>query len=159
MELKLKYEATVSFDCDVIDVTDPCYDKDVWCRSQLKILPGKYNVKCYVSTESYLFGAGRPFILSICHEKYKQTRHLSRACTIGVDAGLAGFFENKPDYSDCHWHRFCEELAYDDFATCTPEDIERCNGVYCRSGDGDGGYPVMVRRNSKGLVVEAEIRF
>ena len=32
----------IEFKKNKIDVTDPCYDSDVWCRKQVFITPGKY---------------------------------------------------------------------------------------------------------------------
>ena len=54
---------------------------------------------------------------------------------IGVDAGMAGFFENKPDFDDEEWELFCEKLRDKDCAILP-------YGVVCRSGFGDGRYPV-----------------
>lgn len=31
----------------VIDVTDPCYNSDVWCRTSIDVVPGTYD--CYAT--------------------------------------------------------------------------------------------------------------
>lgn len=50
--------------------------------------------------------------------------------SIGVDAGLAGFFHNKPDYSDEAWSKFCDRIRHGD--AWLTED-----GFYSSSGYGD----------------------
>ena len=38
---------------NTVDVTDPCYDKDVWCRTTLHdMIPGKYKCEAVIADES-----------------------------------------------------------------------------------------------------------
>jgi hypothetical protein len=70
---------------------------------------------------------------------------------IGVDAGLAGFFMNKPDYNDEEWDAFCESI-HDGDAWIKDE------GFFSSSGYGDGGYPVYAYKVDNEIVA-LEIRF
>lgn len=71
---------------------------------------------------------------------------------IGVDSGLAGFFVNKPDYSDEQWNEICQQITKG-FAWMRPE------GVFSQSGYGDGEYSVYGYRDSDGKITALEIRF
>ena len=55
--------------------------------------------------------------------------------SIGVDAGLAGFFHNKPDYTDDEWAAFCDRVSHGDAWLIK-------DGFYSTSGYGDGCYGV-----------------
>ena len=71
--------------------------------------------------------------------------------SIGVDAGLAGFFHNKPDYIDEEWGRFCDRVRNGD--TWLIED-----GFYSSSGYGDGCYGVYAYKQD-GAITALELRF
>lgn len=71
--------------------------------------------------------------------------------SIGVDAGLAGFFHNKPDYSDEEWGRFCDRVHNGD--AWLTED-----GFYSSSGYGDGCYGVYAYKQD-GAITALELRF
>lgn len=78
-------------------------------------------------------------------------RDISADTTIGVDAGMAGFSHNKPDYSDDEWHGFCERTSSGD--AWMTED-----GFYSSSGYGDGEYGVFAYKHN-GEITALEIRF
>lgn len=44
-KIKRVFAGTIQIKGDEVDVTDPCYDKNVWCRTKVKIYPGTYE--CY----------------------------------------------------------------------------------------------------------------
>lgn len=71
--------------------------------------------------------------------------------SIGVDAGLAGFFHNKPDYSDEEWGEFCDRVRNGD--AWLIED-----GFYSSSGYGDGCYGVYAYKQD-GAITALELRF
>lgn len=56
--------------------------------------------------------------------------------SIGVDAGLAGFFWNKPDFDDDAWSDFCSKINWD------KDTFIDQYGFYSSSGYGDGCYEV-----------------
>ena len=33
-----------------VDITDPCYDKDTWCRKTVNVVEGNYDL-CYTMTD------------------------------------------------------------------------------------------------------------
>ena len=37
----------------LIDITDPCYDKDVWCRMNATVKAGTYECRVWKQTEKY----------------------------------------------------------------------------------------------------------
>lgn len=92
-----------------VEVTDPCYDKDVWCRMTTDdVKAGNYN--CIIWR-----GNSRIGIIGIYLDgKIPSQKTMEKIGTIGVDAGLAGFFMNKPDYSDKEWCEFCDSIKRGD---------------------------------------------
>lgn len=141
-----------------VDITDPCYDKDVWCRmNDVKIKPGEYKCVAWM----------RPYTFTYEGKEYDDTRvaiigiyldgivpdedKMEEIGEIGVDAGLAGFFNNKPDYTDDEWSAFCASIR--NGSAWIKEE-----GFFSSSGYGDGCYPVNAfRMNEK--IVALEIRF
>lgn len=115
-----------------VDATDPCYDSDVWCRKDgISIEPGSYECVAWVD-DKY----GRVWCCGIYLEgKDIDDVETEQIAEIGVDAGLAGFFENKPDYNDAEWSEFCESIREGN-AWIKDE------GFFTQSGWGDGCYPV-----------------
>ena len=126
-----------------LDVTAPCYDASVWCRTQVDVTPGKYLYMVQIRQDcNYKVITS----LTIRLKKAKGgVRFFREIGAIGVDAGLAGFFENKPDYDDEQWSRVCDKLLQAGHPTIlqtTKESAFGCNGVVVSSGYGDGAYPV-----------------
>lgn len=35
----------------VVDITDPCYDKDVWCRMNAEVKSGTYDCRVWRQTD------------------------------------------------------------------------------------------------------------
>ena len=140
-----------------IDITDPCYNKDVWCRiNDVKIKPGKYHCVAWMGEDDDW--GQRCFIAAIYHTDVKgslnQFFKKNTECLgdIGVDAGMAGFFENKPDYNDEEWANFCNCIR-DGHAWCVEE------GFFTSSGIGDGCYEVYAEKDENGDIIALEIRF
>lgn len=136
----------------VIDITDPCYDKDVWCRmNNVEIVSGKYD--CIIWEKDEGEWGMRVAIIGIYLNGVvplqKTMEYIGEIC---VDAGLAGFFENKPDYSDEEWQDFCDAIGYDN-AHIYPE------GFCSSSGFGDGEYEVFAFKNDDGKIAALEIHF
>lgn len=144
---------------NVIDITDPCYDKDVWCRmNSVPIKAGEYHCIKWIHTEKGELN-GEPYkdtivgILGIYLDGIiPQQKKMIEIGFIGVDAGLAGFFENKPDYSDKEWDNFCNRIKNGD-AWMFDE------GVFSSSGYGDGCYKVYAYKNLNEETTALEIRF
>lgn len=142
-----------------VDITDPCYNKDVWCRmNDVKIKEGKYSCMVWCHTDKGKFDDGTPYSYELVGiigiylngiiPRQKQMKEIG---SIGVDAGLAGFFHNKPDYDDDAWSVFCDSVRHGDAWLID-------GGFYSSSGHGDGGYGVFAHRQN-GEIVALEIRF
>lgn len=141
-----------------VDITDPCYNKDVWCRmSDVRIREGEYTCLIWRHTENGVYN-GKPY----CHKligaigiylngNIPRAKDMGEIGSIGVDAGLAGFFHNKPDYDDDAWSAFCARVRHGDVWL-----IE--DGFYSFSGYSDGSYGVFAHKQD-GEIVALEIRF
>lgn len=101
----------LSIDNGKIDVTDPCYDRDVWCRvNDVEVVPGKYVCQIEKQNDG-IFGRGVSAIrIALCNSDFSKSNpeRLEWFDSIGVDAGLAGFFVSpKKDYTDSEWSDLC----------------------------------------------------
>lgn len=140
-----------------IEITDPCYDHSVWCRmNDVEIVPGTYD--CVVDIADEGVWGHRVAHIMIFHESIGDAiwdeviSEMSPIGDIGVDAGLAGFFENKPDYTDEEWHDFCNAIEK---GQCWIFD----EGFFSSSGYGDGGYTVWAAYDRNGTINALEIEF
>ena len=142
-----------------VDITDPCYDKDVWCRMDaVKLKEGDYACMVWYHTDKGTFEDGTPYsykrvgIIGIYLDGHiPRAKDMEEIGSIGVDAGLAGFFHNKPDYDDDAWSAFCDGIQNGD--AWLTED-----GFYSTSGIGDGCYGVFAYKQD-GEIIALEIRF
>ena len=145
-----KFEGTVN-------VTDPCYNKDVWCRMDISIKPGLYDciiwrqmekVQMYNETVTYK----QVGVIGIYLDGHiPNSKKMKLVGNIGVDAGLAGFFNDKPDYNDDQWNEICN-LIHSGDAWITDD------GFFSFSGWGDGCYNVYAYTENND-VTALEIRF
>lgn len=145
-----------------VDITDPGYDKnEICCRmNDIKIVEGDYTCIIWKLTEKFERDDG---------EEITDTRvarigiyldgiipfqeDLEQIGEIGVDAGMAGFFMNKPDYTEDQWQKLCDSTYDGKLAWIKPE------GFFSDSGYGDGGYPVVAGKNDAGEITSLEIIF
>lgn len=141
-----------------IDITDPCYDADTWCRMNgIAVKPGKYN--CYVSTLKGKMAKewGKRIVsMVIVHADADLTEPLgfNNIGSVGVDAGLMSIAESgvKPDYSDTGWGEACyylDELEKDSkngidafVSTKFSAGKKPKKQFWASSGFGDGYYGV-----------------
>ena len=143
-----------------VEITDPCYDKDSWCRLTTDIKPGNYYL-LYFEKDEGDWGTRVAQIAILNSDEEMDSfdiDNLVEFCIgeIGVDAGLAGFFENKPDYDDDAWVEFCNNLRNKD----ADADVWQIDcGYFSESGYGDGGYLVFGYKNDKNEVVGLCIYF
>lgn len=141
----------------IVDITDPCYDKDVWCRMTAEVKDGEYDCIIWNHTEKYEWNGKevkdtRVGVIGIYLDGIiPPQRSMEDIGTIGVDAGLAGFFMNKPDYNDDEWSEFCDSIREGN-AWIKDE------GFFSSSGYGDGGYGVYAYKQN-GEIIALEIRF
>ena len=152
------------FDSTPVTATDPCYNKGTWCTVEnIEIPEGEY--RCCICTSNHWYNdaktkkriyydrVSRNFVLndSVNIREYPR---LKRECIgeAGVDAGLCGFFQNKPDYDDDGWDAFCGKIDCRDYLITD-------DGFCSSSGYGDGCYPVYKLLDADGNVVGLELQF
>lgn len=112
------------------------------------MLPGNYNCYAIILADEDITQES-----IIIHDKYDNTANTistlltsitenliqGRDYSVGVDAGLFGYFDNKPDFSDEEWHNFCGQLKGEAHITKIM-DFRGRDGFVTESGYGDGGY-------------------
>lgn len=147
-----------------VDITDPCYDRNVWCRiNEVPIKEGTYDCLIWEAEEEILF-RGKPVTNRTVAKIgiYLDGKIPDRSCfsylgDIGVDAGLAGFFNEKPNYSPDEWKELCDSI-YPLGEGCEEAWI-RDDGFFSSSGEGDGCYSVLCAKDAQGEIIALEIRF
>lgn len=133
---------------DKVDITDPCYDRDTWCRMTTDCKAGTY----YGFVKEVDCGDWGKRIAQISiSQKHKFSDITGMECigSIGVDAGLAGFFNNKPDYDREEWRNFCDVV---DFS----KEVQAWDigyGLFSSSGYGDGGYNVYANQDRTAFTI------
>lgn len=150
---------------ETIDITDPCYDKNVWCRiNDVKVKSGTYLCYSYIDEKEILGWGKRPWANEIILPEYKDKGVWYHLGNIGVDAGLAGYFVNKPNFTDKEWLELCKYMEYDDsgnnenFAKglwetfLVNDPLLNYKGFYTESGAGDGGYEVYAMKDGDEIV-------
>lgn len=142
----------------VIDITDPSYNKNVRCRMTATVKAGEYECRIWRNTETLKYDDRvikdtRVGIIGIYLDGFiPEQKCMEEIGTIGVDAGLAGFFMDKPDYTDEQWNEICTKCGKGDAWI-------RKEGFFSSSGYGDGGYPVYACKNKNNEITALEIRF
>ena len=126
---------------DTVEITDSCYEKGVWCQIITYCVPGLYKGYAdIVDDEDWGIRVAR---LSIYKDDIqvdlKDMKLLDGE--VGVDAGLAGFFRDKPDL-DAEWSEFCDKLFAGGTRKMSWADSLRGDrdALWSESGCGDGGY-------------------
>lgn len=170
LKLERKLVGTIRLPDGLVDITDPGYDRDVWCRmNNVEVMPGTWN--CYAYTGDHPSFGRRVWIAQIViadgpYDEFAEDRiHSGKSWRtigeIGVDAGLAGFFSHKPDFGCEEWHRLCDMMSGIRKETdkgVYMKKFDTGDGFWTDSGIGDGGYSVhAIRFNRK--IVALEIRF
>lgn len=134
---------------DKVDITDPCYNRNTWCRiNDVSVKPGRYTCVAWIS------GEGRVGILGVYRNgRIPHEDRFEAFGAIGVDAGLAGVFNSpKPDYDGEAWSDFCDSIR-------NGNAWIKHGGFFTSSGYGDGCYTVSVHRNRAKEIDAIEIRF
>lgn len=150
------------FDERPVTVTDPGYDAGTWCTlTGLKVQPGNYHCVAWRCRDQWTrdgkrYSCTRTMICGIYLDgkipSTEECENMPVIGTIGVDAGMAGFFQDKPDYDSDAWFAMCDKL-HNRTWLITDE------GFFTESGYGDGSYKVYGIKNAEGLYTALEIRF
>jgi hypothetical protein len=132
-----------------VDITDPSFDEDVWCRiNNFPIQAGEYECYVLMADDIETGGYGNRVARIGIRTQYEGD-HYERKGIIGVDSGLAGFFN-------------CDnKLIYDDIVENHPagEDVFIYDNAFVSStGYGDAGYEVWAGY-SDGEIVDIYIEF
>ena len=125
------------------DITDPYYNKDVWCRMTIPTVPGTYNYEVYDD------GFVNVKMVAILEGKRPDDDEWKLIGNVGVDSGLIGIFDNKPDMTVDEWVKFAGHLDNDGYSVWAI-NFGTGDGVFCSSGYGDGSYPVYGVKNEDG---------
>jgi hypothetical protein len=145
-----------------LQVTDPCYDMDVWCAYTLEnVRNGKYVAD--IKRENQGVWGDRISELTIKHESVlskKRLRFRRLDVNIGVDSGQAGFFDHAY-YNNIKINEQLDSTFYDqmcEFTLSADQVGSNEHGVVSSSGFGDGVYSLQVAEEN-GEVVAARIVF
>ena len=154
-----KYIGIFNHNGNQIDITDPCYDKGTWCRTTQELPRGTYDCGVeIVDCGDWGKRIAKSFIIKEDYSYEDDVFYSEYVDEIGVDAGLAGFFDNKPDYNDDEWSDFCDML--DGNAWVVDEaTAAKCSGFFTSSGFGDGGYDVLALYDINDTLIGYEIEF
>ena len=97
-----RYKIGTKYFEGTVDITDPCYDKDVWCRMTAEVKAGEYECRIWRHAKKMEYN-GREYndvrvgkIGIYLDGIMPNVKLMKQIGSIGVDAGLAGFFMNKP---------------------------------------------------------------
>ena len=140
----MEYVGTIELGTKV-DITDPCYDKNVWCRMTVDCEPGEYKGYIEMSDEGD-WGMRVATVSIFKGNKIWGIEEMEYIGNIGVDAGLAGFFNNKPDFSDKEWYEFCNKIEHG-------HAWNLYDGIFSSSGYGDGGYNVYANEERNAFTI------
>ena len=136
---------------DTVDITDPCYSKDTWCRiNGVKLLEGEYLCKkCY----SEFNGDELPTSIELINANYTSEFNWETLGGIEIDAGLVGFFVNKPDFSDDEWREFVGSLWKEKYQFCWVDEDKK----WFWRDRGDGYCVVQYAKDENGNIIGLKI--
>ncbi len=140
----MEYVGTIELGTKV-DITDPCYDKNVWCRMTTDCEPGTYKGYIEMSDEGD-WGMRVATVSIFKGDKIWRIEEMEFIGTIGVDAGLAGFFNDKPDFKGNEWSEFCDSII-------EGNAWNLYNGIFSSSGYGDGCYEVYANEERNAFTI------
>jgi hypothetical protein len=125
-----------------VDITDPCYDYDTWCRMTTECKPGEYTAYIKVSNTGDWGNIVEYIAIYKDNETdYAHNGQMHTIGSIGVDSGCAGFFNNKPNYNDEEWYSLVDEMNPNENNVYVMP-----YGIFSDSGYGDGEYWVYANK-------------
>lgn len=153
--------------CGEIHVTDPCYEKDIWCAFSTSAANGTWKAQCTIgptdwNTRVKTLQAFHESVDPAVFDNLESFVELGNAC---VDSGQLGFFDKglfpaskedtrfEPFYDEC-CDITCGEHG---FKAGIPEGFEF--GVVSITGFGDGGYNVYALKNEQGQAIALKAIF
>lgn len=149
---------TINLTTGKVTITDPCYDKGTWCTAELENVH-KGAWKATIDVLDCGDWGNRVDSLNITAVGESIIREELVHADIGVDAGVCGIFEDKPNYHEGSWGSVCDELLLVFGGLATKTNKFRCVGVWSDSGYGDGSYDAYVGYNKEGEIVSITIYY
>lgn len=161
------FKAQLTINTDKLDITDPCYDEDVWCRTSVPVVPGQYTTEVWYYDDDEGYRDIRALLIYRSDSLYAKGDIDERALSlrseyiddIGVDSGTAGIYVNKPNYDDKTWRAIADyfygrENAFSNkfYIATTQDNPTQCIGVTVSTG-GDGGFPLYSMLDEGGNTV------
>lgn len=152
---KFTGKTTVIENGETVEVMDPGYDDDVpFVVTVDDMTPGVYEL--FVSKNRT---RTRVMASMLIHNEYKDDdlEYNMIPNAISVDAGLAGYFVDKPNFNDEEWRSFIDEFITD----YARDQVYTCPwGMFTNTGYGDGVYDVCIIKERKhGRIVGVAIFF
>ena len=153
-----KYLGEIEFTKGHLTVTDPCYKPGTWCTGKVEnVFKGTWEASMEV-LDCGDWGK-RIASLTVKAKGQNPVRSEKLDADIGVDAGICGVFEDKPDL-DSVWGSLCDEFFFKARGgIAEPNSLFKCAGAWSESGYGDGSYDATVGYNEAGEVVEVTIDY
>jgi len=149
---------TITFTKGHLTITDPCYAPGTWCTATIEnVFKGTWDA----SIEIENCGSWGDRVASLTMKARGQAVFWTKKldADIGVDAGLCGVFEDKPDL-DSVWSKLCDDEFFKARGgIATTNSLFKCNGAWSESGYGDGSYDAYVGYNKDNEIVEVKIDY
>lgn len=152
---------TFTVSTGTVTVTDPCYKPGTWCTAVVKnVVKGPWKAEVNViNAGGWGNRVSSLIVRAVGSNRDTQVVQTARLPNdIGVDAGVCGVFEDKPDYTG-DWSNVCDEMRDGYGGIASKHNAFRCEGAWSSSGYGDGGYDAYVGYNKDGEVVQIEIDY
>lgn len=148
----------VNFTKGHVTITDPCYCRGIWCTAEVEnVFKGEWKASVEIKDCGDWGDRVAKLILKAVGQTAVKYQKLS--ADIGVDAGVCGVFEDKPDYGNSDWNGICDALDYKNYGLATPTSSFHCEGAWSSSGYGDGSYEASVGYNADGEIVEITVNY
>lgn len=157
-------------------VSDPCYERDVWCSNTLEnCITGEWEASVVRDDSGYgvamlaVRHIGGPQ-LSAFDRPYYNSNIEEAPFEAGVDSGQCGFFDERFYLDDHVCKEVSPEAMYDTsfgkpwYSLCcgTTQSNDRAGvipyGAVSNTG-GDGGFPVFLIRERNGHIAAAAVLF
>lgn len=148
----------VNFTKGHVTITDPSYAEGTWCTAEVEnVFKGEWEASAEIKDCGDWGNRVAKLILKAVNQTAIKYQKLS--ADIGVDAGVCGIFEDKPDYNDSAWYSFCDELCRSNCGLASTSNAFHCEGAWSSSGYGDGSYEATIGLNEIGEVVEITVDY
>lgn len=179
MTLERKHTGIISLPKGTVDITDPFCGKKSCRRTTVNVVPGLYDCYAYEGPHSdwgdciwiNQIVCAEPKFKSIAEDMISQGTAWNQVGEIDVITRLAGFFDEKPDFSDEQWYALCEKVGCSNIFLHNPSHWEYVpydsrnplktwsrDGFCTNSGIAEGIYEVYAIEHED-QIIALEIRF